>query len=263
MTTIPEALQDLQKTVFDRNQREYASEPEYLAISVIEDEIHVTLCAFCMEEGYDEILASIAHQDIACHISSLKLIGPDEGSNGTRHWDISPLVNSASTFTSLKEFSIQRTSPTDHNTSIIGEDYEEDGQISKFLAKCPSLMSLTCPSAPNSDFFEIGSDSLTSLRLDAGYDTQNFIKNLANSSSFPNLRYLEWSDFCSGELKDNVENPTSYDDYVALFKSKAFDKVSMFVLKNPFLSKEELDSLNKIKPELSIKVVTVSSHYVR
>src|ERR1043165_4764398 len=124
------------------------------------------------------------------------------GANGTRNWDFTPLVESSAVFPQPTSFFIEPSAPEHHNQTIIAKDYDEDGMIARLLTRFPRIESLTTPSAPNASFFEIGIRPLVYLRVDAGYDTQNFILNLSKSSCFPSLRLLDYGDYNERYMED-------------------------------------------------------------
>ncbi len=198
-------------------------------------------------ESFRMFLEFICKQENADRIVSLKFGGPDEGANGTKNWDFEPVANSNVMFPNLKRFEVQLSDYADHNCSIIGKDYYEDGIIAKLLVKMPALESLSIPSAPDKSFFEIGSHPLQDLRLQVGYDNQNFIRNFAQSNNFQSLISLDYSDVMdfNNATKDCY---TSFEDFKMLFTSSAFSLVKRFVLRNSMLNKEqliELQCLNK------------------
>src|SRR5262249_45937067 len=153
--------------------------------------------------AYQEALAAVVSPEVSPVIRSLTFRGPDEGSNGTRNWDLSPLTEGEAVFPQLRSVSIEQTKPADHNRTIVASDYAEDGALARLLAKAPGLESLVTPSAPNPEFFQVGERPLTFLSVDAGYDHQDFIRGLARSSCFPGLRSLEFGEY----------NETYMDDY--------------------------------------------------
>lgn len=198
-------------------------------------------------EAFRMFLEFICKQENADRIVSMRFGGPDEGANGTKNWDFEQVANSNVMFPNLKRFDVQLSDYADHNRSIIGKDYYEDGIIAKLLVKMPALVSLSVPSAPDKSFFEIACHPLEDLRLQAGYDNQNFIRNLAQSNNFQSLISLDYSDVMdfNNATKDCY---TSFEDFKVLFTSSTFSTVRRFVLRNSMLNKEqliELQCLNK------------------
>jgi len=211
-------------------------------------------------DGYSDsmpfrmLLEFISKQEYADRIVSMKFDGPDEGANGTKNWDFDLIADSNVMFPNLKQFIVQLSDYADHNCNIIGKDYEEDGMIAKLLVKMPTLMSLSIPSAPNKSFFDIASHPLKYLRLQAGYDNQNFIRNLAQSNNFQSLASLDYSDFMdtNNATKDCY---TSFEDFKMLFTSTAFSSVKRFILRNSILNKEQLFELQCLNNSLQFMYV--------
>lgn len=138
------------------------------------------------DELYYEILETLALVEFAPLLASLRLYAPDEGINGTRSWDLEPLASGEGTFDNLKVLDIQGTQPEHHNRTIFG-DRDENGIVARLLDKMPNLETLSIPSAPNVEFFHRGEHPLKHLVVQTGYDTQNFILNLAYSRCFCQL----------------------------------------------------------------------------
>lgn len=203
---------------------------------------------------FQMLLEFICKQEYADRIVSMRFDGPDEGANGTKNWDFELVTNSNVMYPNLKQFKVQLSDYADHNCNIIGKYYDEDGMIAKLLVKMPTLMSLTVPSAPDKSFFDIACHPLEYLRLQAGYDNQNFIRNLAQSNNFQLLASLDYSDFMdtNNATKDCY---TSFEDFKMLFTSTAFSSVKHFILRNSILSKEQLFELQCLNNILQFKYV--------
>ncbi|MFD2938769.1 hypothetical protein [Flavobacterium notoginsengisoli] len=205
--------------------------------------------AFC------SLLDFLSDQNRADKVISIDFTGPDEGANGTKSWNFNRLLNSNVIFPKLKNFKIQLTDLGDHNQSIIDDgDLEENGMVAKLVSRMPNLEQLVIPSAPDYSFFEIGEHPLKILKLQAGYNHQNFITNLAKSNNFKQLTILDYTDLIDFyDLLD--EEYTSFDNFIELFNSQAFSSVKNFKLRNTNLKDEqlfELQKLNKV-PFLIIK----------
>jgi hypothetical protein len=213
--------------------------------------------------GFIETLEAVASEPLRDQVFALYLRGPDEGVNGTCHWDIGSLVGSKRSFPKLEIVHIQQSAAGDHNRSIVGSDYEEGGVLSTLLERAPALRSLTTPSAPGSDFFSRAPTPLRFLSVDAGYDTQGFVGNLAKAACFPELHVLEFGEYAETYLENFESSVTPFSDYQALFESGAFSRVERFVWRNPRVSPAELDSLRKLRPKLQFLVVRATSEYVR
>lgn len=245
-------LIELQKKIYQEESKEYEFFIEYSS-RLFFSSIGQFYDLYFYGDGYSDsvpfrmLLEFICKQEYADRIVSMRFDGPDEGANGTKNWDFELVANSNVMFPNLKQFKVQLSDYADHNCSIIGKDYYEDGMIAKLLVKMPALMSLSIPSAPDKSFFEIACHPLEDLRLQAGYDNQNFIRNLAQSNNFQSLISLDYSDIMdfNNATKDCY---TSFEDFKVLFTSSAFSSVKRFVLRNSILNKEqliELQCLNK------------------
>lgn len=199
-------------------------------------------------------LEFICKQEYANRIVSLTFNGADEGANGTKNWDFSRIVNSDVLFPNLKQLSVQLSDLGDHNFNIIGQDYDEDGMIAKLLSKMPNLETLIVPSAPNKLFFDIENHPLRYLKVQAGYDNQSFIKNLAQSDNFRHLSSLDFTDFMDTN-NAATDDFVPFEDFKALFISKAFSMVKRFVLRNSILTKEQLLELQRINKNIQFLYV--------
>lgn len=262
MTDAATQLEALRQRIADLADEEMPV--DYLSrLTVIQtaDVFHLDFYGDCFEDSYEDLLTTLARTDLAAGLRSLILRGPDEGANGTKNWDLQPLLNLESAFPELETFAIQLNQPGDHNRSIIGADFEEAGVLAQLLSKSTRLQELTVPSAPDAEFFRVGERPLRSLSVDAGYDTQGFISNLASSSCFPALRNLEWGEYHETCVDDYLSNCTPLEDYRALFQSKAFATVNRFVWRNPVCTDDEIKELKALKPDLQLLVVRFSSDY--
>jgi hypothetical protein len=214
-------------------------------------------------ESYTDLLETLARPDVAPHIRSVVLRGPDEGANGTQNWDLEPLLANGATFARLEMFTVRQNKPGDHNRAIVGRDYDEDGMLGRLLAKAQALRELTVPSAPGANFFEAGSRPIRLLNVDAGYATQSFIGNLAASSAFRDLYSLEWGEYNETYMDDFRANCTPLEEYRTLFASETFRNVRRFVWRNPVCSPAEIVELKKLRGDLQLLVVRTSAEYVR
>lgn len=226
--------------------------------------IHLEYIGSPFDEPFELLCAAIRDSAVAARLGSLILrSSDDEGANGTRNWDITSLLTGAD-FPVLRRVEIEQNRPGDHNRIIIGSDYDEEGAIGALLQKAPRLTSLAVPSAPNATFFAVTDHPLRHLNVDAGYDTQNFISNLAASASFPSLYALEFGEFNETYLEDFRSRCTPFDDYRRLFRSPAFRGVRLFVWRNPQCSEAEIQELSALRParDLQFKVISHTSRYV-
>jgi hypothetical protein len=262
--SIKSALERLQADIHALNEPEssvvYMQRLNFMEVG---GHFHIEFYGDPSGAGYSQAVEKIAKTPISSAIASIRLSGPDIGANGTKNWCLTPLADSPAIFANLRHLSIEQIQPADHNRTVIGDIYEEDGVIAKISRKAPGLTELTIPSAPNSEFFDVKLESLAYLNVDAGYDTQNFILNLSQSAGFPSLRCLQWGEFCETYTKDWRESCTPFHDYQALFRAEAFRSVKCFIFKNPVCSVSELAELQSIRPDLQILVVRCSQEYLR
>jgi hypothetical protein len=216
------------------------------------------------DEPYFKLCRNLVLPSVAPCLASLSLRSPDEGANGTCNWDLSYLAESDATFPSLKHLSVRQNAPGDHNRVIIAADYDEAGSIAAVLRKAPALDTLVVPSAPDKSFFAPHGHPLRYLSVDAGYDTQAFIANLAASGGFPNLKSFEFGEFNETYLEDFSARCTPFTDYRRLFTSATFHPVRNFVWRNPVASAGEIAELRALRPRvgLQFKIVRFSSMYV-
>ena len=114
----------------------------------------------------------------------------------------------------------------------------------------PKLRSLTVPSAPDKSFFEIGPLKLTELIVQAGYDRQNFIENLAESNNFPDLRFLDYSDY-RYVFSHMAGTETPFESYKKLFLSPLFQQehLHVFWLRDSILTNPQLSAIMTIFKE--------------
>jgi hypothetical protein len=206
-------------------------------------------------ESFEEFLAALSSPQVSSQIRTLVISDPDEGANGTKNLDLTPLLESAVRFPALKSLTIEPGLPGQHNQTVIARIYDEEGQIARLLSKAPALESLTVPSAPDQSFFEVGQRPLRFLRVDSGYDTQNFISNLSQSSCFPQLRVLDFADYNQRCREDFRASCTPFEDFQQLFSSPAFATVKRFVLRNSVLSPDQIALLSSQKTDCQMSVI--------
>lgn len=240
--------------------------PEYierLSITDVAGHLHIDFYGDPFGESFASLLTTVALPEVSVDVASLIFRGPDEGANGTRNWDLGPLVAGPGSFPRLRYVSIEQTKPADHNRTIVAATYDEEGVLAQLLAKAPMLTSLITPSAPNADFFKIDNHRLAYLNVDAGYDHQGIIRNLAHSSCFPDLSCLEFGEYHETYMDDYLARCTPIGDYHELFRSPAFKSVGRFVWRNPACSNEEISALKALRPELQLLVLRTSAEYFR
>ena len=245
-------------TLRDRldEQAEAVDHPERLErLSLIQagDELHIGFFGDPLSEAFEELLSALIDPDVSTRLASLQLDAPDEGANGTKNWDLTPLGEAE--FPRLRVLDIARARPGEHNLPIVARDYDENGILGRLLDRMPSLTYLTAPSAPSAEFFRVGERPLRFLAVDAGYDHQGFVRNLASSSCFPELSVLEFGEYRESYMADFADRMTPFRDYEILFDSPAFGPIRTFVWRNPACTAEEVDALRARDLGLSILVV--------
>jgi hypothetical protein len=232
-----------------------------LSVLEVAGRLHLDFWGSPFGEPYRDLCASLAQSDVASVLSSISLRSPsDEGINGTRDWALSWLARADVIFPNLRSFSVEQNGPGGHNRVIV----EDAGALGHLLRKAPMLGALTVSSAPDISFFDLESHPLRLLNVDAGYDMQGFISNLASCSCFPRLSALKFGEYNETYMDDFPVGCTPFDDYRRLFASKAFASVKSFVWRNPICSDSELMELRSLRPgsKLQIKIVQFSSRYI-
>jgi hypothetical protein len=240
---IEPALEQLRRDIHGSNSPDCS--PNYIQRFHFVDlgsDLHIEFHGEALGEACFRFLAGVSSEPIASATASIRMGGPDEGANGTRNWDLTALADAVAGFPNLRHLHIEQNHPLDHNRTIVGATYHEAGVVAKLVRKAPNMSELTVPSAPNIDFFNVSLPSLVYLNVDAGYDTQDFILNMAQSSSFPNLMRLEWGEYCETYMDDWRGRCTPFTHYQNLFRSDAFRQLKSFVFKNPVCSPSELAS---------------------
>jgi hypothetical protein len=239
-----------------------ASFIECLSVVKVDSLAHLDFYGHCCGESFGELLDALADKRIANSLASLDLRGPDEGANGTRNWDLTPLAKSPASFPNLRRLAIEQTKPADHNKTILAHEYEEDGVLAKILAKAPALEVLVTPSAPNADFFQVGKRPIEHLSVDAGYDHQDFIANLAESSCFAKLRSFEFGEYNETYMEDFSAQVTPFADYRRLFESSAFASVEVFQWRNPACSPAEMATIKNLTKNRQVLIVRWTAEWI-
>jgi hypothetical protein len=142
--------------------------------------------------------------EVAANLAQVRVSSEDDGNNGTRDFDLRPLLAGGQNYPALLRFQLERTKPAHHNRTIVTFDggYEEGGGLGVLLDRAPHLLSLEAPSAPSPRFFERSTHALEELRISVGYDHQGFVRGLARTSCFPRLASLELVDSAETYLED-------------------------------------------------------------
>lgn len=223
-----------------------------------------TIAASELEEGYNYGFCTLLDflADHADQVLSLNFDGPDSGANGLRNWNFKRLTNSKVVFSNLLSFKVALTDVGHHNLSIIAENDEEDGMIAALVSKMPMLKELQLPSTPGEQFFLIPNLPIQSLIIQAGYDHQNFIVNLAKSSNLKDLIALDYSDKILSQENFSTEEVTSFDDYKTLFESAVMTQLAHLKLRDNRLKPEECQGLRQINKVQFLHIVQFPGKYI-
>lgn len=209
--------------------------------------------------GIDVPITVLAREPVARALVSLTFDCPDMGANGVCNWDLTEFADGDVAYPLLRHLRIARNTPDRHNRCIVARAYEEGGVLGRIANKAPQLESLETPSAPSANFFEVELNNLTHLRVDAGFDTNDFVRMLARASFPPKLRGFEWGDYAERYVDDWLSKTTPFEDMEALVRCEGFGQIKAFSLRNTPYAVEELKQLKALRPGLSIRVVT-SAH---
>jgi len=211
---------------------------------------------------FEELQTVVAAADIAPHLHALVFEGPDEGANGTREWNFRPLIATDAYFPALRKLFIEPSSPGDHNGSIIGWIYKEENQTASLVRRMPQLRDLTVPSTPEDEFFQVPLLELRQLRVDFGFDRQDFLANFSHSIGFPALRVVELG-FTHIHSADNPDVIAPFEEYQELFLAPSFAAVEEVVLRNPGLSDDEVRLLLAERRDLQLTITRTHAAYRR
>lgn len=208
---------------------------------------------------FRDVCEAISQAQVAERLTALILRGPDRGANGTCNWDLEPLASPHVRYPRLTTFNIEQGRPGDHNFHIVGESYDENGVLGRLLRKMPALQQLVAPSAPDREFFRGGRHPLRRLSINAGYDHQDFLRNLAETTNLPELTTLEYGE-PTGVGFDDFKHATARN-YAAVVSSSALP-LQALILRDPHLSDAELRQLKALRPRLQLRVIRVQHAYV-
>jgi hypothetical protein len=263
MTEILEKLRRLQVDISQRNLPDMPDDvTEKLTFVEVHGLLHVEFYASPFDESFTAFCDLLSESEVAAKLRSLSFRGPDEGANGTRNWDFTSVLASGVEFPNLLSFFVEPTAPEHHNQTILAEVYEEEGMAGQLLARMPALQSLTVPSAPDATFFSIGARPLVELRVDSGYDHQDFLLNLSQTDCFSQLRVLDFGDY---NLRLADEYPTActpFPHYEALIKSPALPEWRVFIVRNAPLSGEQFRRLRYMRKNLTLHIIQQYGEYL-
>lgn len=256
-------IQEIQKWISEHDQFEWNSDdPERLLFTEVQGLFHLEFYGFPWNDNFLKFIELICIPEVASKIVALNFRSPDQGANGTLNWDFSELIQSKTDLANLKTLFVEPYQPEWHNFPIIAESLEEEGMIAKLIAKMPCLKKLTLPNSPDASFFEVSRESLSYLRVESGYDPQNFIFNLSHSSCFPNLQTLDFGDYNQQYVDEYPEACIPFEHYVELFCSRAFASIQLFVLRNAVLSPTQLQELHQQRQGMTFRFIQSYGDYV-
>lgn len=251
------ALARLQEQVQDR-------EPdEDLAFSEQDGQFRVEYYGRVWDSSLEPVFETLCQPEVADSIETLSFDGPDVGANGTREWDFTPIFRQDITFPRLRSLHIARIAPGHYNRTIVGHILEECGQAARWLDRAPNLEDFTTPSAPDPVFFLRPPHPLRRLRVDAGYETHDFIRHLTGSKCFQRLEELDWGDYREINM-DGWEKKTTLPYYYrSLFDSPAAPLPPTVTLRHVIFSEQDEEELRALMqrrhPHGSLTIIRATS----
>ena len=253
MTNLVQKIQQKLEAQTDASlELRYSQKGDLYEIEFIADEPASPLCSIFFE--------IINQEEFAEQIWSLRLQGADEGINGTNNWDLAALAqNPKVIFRNLKQILLPLNEKNHHRIIVTGDDdYEENGVLAKILSKMPHLEFLQSPSTPNEDFFK-HSTSIKTLHIQAGYNHQNFIYNLAQSKNFEHLETFKFWDYAESYMENYEQYATSVGDYIALFSSTHLPKLKKVYLYHTQLSPQDQEKLRSLPLVLQLDELIIET----
>jgi hypothetical protein len=237
-------------------------DPDYCSSRLLVADLNGGLAVHYFGEDHDPWAATakmLAKADIAKHIVSLRIDGPDQGANGCREWRFDPILKMQPLFENLHDFWIRPTATSDHNFSMV-----EDGQLAELLALMPNLVNLTVPQAPEAGFFDAQYPFLKSVRVGMDWRTRGFVAHLARADTLQALWTLDFTDslapFLAYDKQDAEWDSTPFEDYKALFTSPVGEKLRMLRLRNTRLTEAQYVELQALNPDLQFSVILDAPH---
>jgi hypothetical protein len=173
--------------------------------------------------------------------------------NGTYDFNIDALVDGTHVFPNLTRLSLDQ-GEGEHGYKILtspssGDDWQEAGVLARVLDKAPTLKELVVPVPPDESFFRGPSHPLRSLDVDAGFGHADFIKHLAASTRFEQLRQIVFTDFRQHYLSDWREQTTTFEAYSQLFNAPIASRLDSICLREVNLTDEQVRSLLAIRSD--------------
>lgn len=261
MNEVIKKLQRLQTEINSQSNKHWLYK-ENLMFCKIDNLLNLSFFGNPSDESFAKVLKVLSEKEVAEKLQSLSFDSPDEGANGTNNFDFSIVAESKTVFSELRSFAVRLTEPEHHNATIIAQVYDEGGITAKLIKKMPKLLSLQIPSAPSEEFFELNSHPLEYLIMQVGFDTQDFIFNLSNSTCFKNLQYFDFTDYQETYIKDWENDCTPFEHFEQLFNSKSFDSIKLMILRNLMYSNEQVNILKSIRKDTGFKLIRTESRYI-
>jgi hypothetical protein len=244
----------LQRSIANR-EREVYEEEERISIVEVQDLVQIEYFGYAFGDSFSELIHLLCNPSVAASTQSLIFRSFDEGANGTFNWDFTELNRSSVAFPNLTNFFVELRHPDWHNHPVIAESLEEEGMIARLLSQMPNIREMTIPNAPDVSFFQVGQRPLSALRVEAGYDHQNFILNFSQSSCFPFLQRLDFSDFNEQYMDDYLDCCTPFEHYCELLQSNAFSGVQKLVLRNARLAPSQAEELQGLCKNIVFRLI--------
>jgi uncharacterized protein (TIGR02996 family) len=232
---------ELKEKVY-RSDRDRGWKP-FLKVESVLGLLDINYHADLMCEHFSELLALLATREVAPVLNSLKFDGhEDRGrANGTMPFQLDEWLQSVTEFTNLTSIVMEQGS------GVIVGFYDEAGSLARLIEKCPKLLRLTTPSAPNKEFFDGEPHPLRHLDVAVGYDHQDFLLHLTQSSRFPELKVLEIWDYAEDYMDDFAQRCIPFAHWQALLQSPSLQDVKSVTLYSVNLSPTEISSLRRLR----------------
>jgi hypothetical protein len=200
--------------------------------------LEVAFCGWMADGVLRALLELLASERVAAELATFRLTGEDEGTNGTREWNLEPLL-AAARFPKLTVFDVERTKPDDNNRTIIAKDMEENGVIAALLDRMPALTDLRLPSAPSEAFFARAAHPLARLEVQSGFEPNDFLARLGASDAFTQLEALDFTDYAETYADDFEELRTPVGVLDAFFQTRALPKLTTLTLRGTRLAPDD------------------------
>lgn len=200
----------------------------------------------------EDLLCLLASPDVAPRLRTFTYrTDAVSAANGTYDYNIDPFIESDQQFPNLTCLSLDQ-GQEEHGYKILtsplsGDDWLEAGVLARMLDKARRLEELTTPVPPNSDFFSGGRHSIRSLDVDSGFGQENFVRQLAGCTRFPELRWLVFTDYRQDHMTDWRRVTTSFEDYILFFESATAQRLEIIRLQEVSLSQSQIDHLLSIR----------------